>query len=183
MLDDLKSQLGSSMQTMRRFLERPIKVTAGNLTLGTSQTSLRAEARQELRQRVRQMKRDLYTLLEQHPSSRGLLRHLDLVERTLRRDGLGGIEKLPVRVITKALVELERLVWDWSPAGLADLRSRMAVMVKNRQDDARREAATTAAAELDVAQPADVTEVGHEMFEEMERSWTGHMPLAPTTAR
>jgi hypothetical protein len=32
MLDDLKSQLGSSIQTVRRFLQRPVSVARGNLT-------------------------------------------------------------------------------------------------------------------------------------------------------
>ena len=118
MLDDFKTQLGSSIQTMRRFLERPISVTRGNVTLGVSSSSLRAQARDERRQRVRLIKSDLQHLLGQHPASRQLLRYLALVERTLGRGGLEALETLPVRVITRALTELERLVWDWSPAGL-----------------------------------------------------------------
>jgi hypothetical protein len=178
MLDDLKNQLGSSMKNVRRFLERPITLVEGNVTLGVSQSSLRAQAREEKRRHERLMKRDLYQLLEQHPSSRQLLRYLDLVERTLRRGGLDALEDLPVRVIAKALHEMERLVWDWSSAGLAELRSRLAVMVKTRPLDAQREAANTAALELDEARRADVSEVDHAMYEEMERSWTGVMPLA-----
>jgi hypothetical protein len=178
MLDDLKNQLGSSMKNVRRFLERPITLVEGNVTLGVSQSSLRAQAREEKRRHERLMKRDLYQLLEQHPSSRQLLRYLDLVERTLRRGGFDALEDLPVRVIAKALHEMERLVWDWSSAGLAELRSRLAVMVKTRPLDAQREAANTAALELDEARRADVSEVDHAMYEEMERSWTGVMPLA-----
>ena len=53
------------------------------------------------------MRHDLYQLLEQHPASRQLVRHLDLVERTLRRGGLEALEALPIRVITKALAQLE----------------------------------------------------------------------------
>jgi hypothetical protein len=178
MLDDLKNQLGSSMKNVRRFLERPITVVEGNVTLGVSQSSLRAQERGEKRRHERLMKRDLYQMLEQHPSSRQLLRYLDLVERTLRRGGLDAVEDLPVRVIAKALHEMERLVWDWSSAGLAELRSRLAVMVKARPLDAQREATNTAALELDEARRADVTEVDHAMYEEMERSWTGIVPAA-----
>jgi hypothetical protein len=179
MLNDLKSQLGSSMQTMRRFLQRPISVQHGNLTLGTPANSLRAQARDEHRQRVRRMRRDLYELMQQHPTSRQLMRHLDLVERTLRQEGYTAVEALPVRVISKALTQLEKLVWDWSAPGLAELRSRLAVMVKNRKPEAEQEAASTAALELDMAthhSAADVTEVDHAAFEEMERSWAGQMP-------
>ena len=179
MLDNLKTQLGSSMKTVRRFLERPINVNEGNLTLGVSQTSLREQERERKRRHERMLKRSLYQLMEQHPSSRQLMRYLDLVERTLRRGGLDAIDELPVRVIAKALGEMERLVWDWSSAGLAELRSRMAVMVKSRPVDAQREAPTTESLELDEARQADVTEVDHAMYEEMERSWTGLMPLMP----
>lgn len=179
MLDDLKSQLGSSMQTMRRFLQRPINVKRGGLTLGVPAASLRTQAREEERRRTRRMRRDLYELMQQHPSSRQLMRHLDLVERTLRHEGYRAVEALSVGVIAKALMQLEKLVWDWSAPGLAELRSRLAVMVKNRQLEAEQEAATTAAIALDAGLhhgAADVTEVDHAEFEEMERSWAGQMP-------
>ena len=137
MLNDLQSKFGSSMKTVRRFLQRPLSVQQGNLTLGVAASNLRAQARDDHRQRVRRMRRDLYELMQQHPSSRQLMRHLDLVERTLRHEGYTAVEALPVRVIAKALTQLEKLVWDWSAPGLAELRSRLAVMVKNRQPEAR----------------------------------------------
>ncbi len=179
MLNHLKSQLGSSMKTVRSFLQRPISVQQGNVTLGVPASSLRAQARDEQRERVRRMRRDLYALMQQHPSSRQLMRHLDLVERTLRTEGYAAVEALPVRVITKALTQLEKLVWDWSSPGLGELRSRLAVMVKDRQHEAQQEAASTAALELDLIAhhgATDVTEVDHADYEEMERSWAGQMP-------
>ena len=179
MLNDLQSKFGSSMKTVRRFLQRPLSVQQGNLTLGVAASNLRAQARDDHRQRVRRMRRDLYELMQQHPSSRQLMRHLDLVERTLRHEGYTAVEALPVRVMAKALTQLEKLVWDWSAPGLAELRSRLAVMVKNRQPEAEQDAANTAALELDMAThhgTADVTEVDHADFEEMERSWAGQMP-------
>jgi len=179
MLNDLQSKLGSSMKTVRSFLQRPISVQQGSVTLGVTASSLRAQAREDQRQRVRRMRRDLYELMQQHPTSRQLMRHLDLVERTLRHEGYAAVEALPVRVITKALTQLEKLVWDWTPVGLAELRSRLAVMIKNRQPEAEQEAASTAALELDLVthhNATDVTEVDHADFEEMERSWAGQMP-------
>lgn len=185
MLNDLRSQLGHSMQTVRRFLERPISVKQGNVMLGVPASSLRAQARDEQRRRTRRMRRDLYELMQQHPTSRQLMRHLDLVERTLRDEGYAAVEALPVRVIGKALTQLEKLVWDWTPVGLAELRSRLAVTIKNRQPEAReeaeQEAASTAAIELDMAtrhSAAVVTEVDHADYEEMQRSWAGEMPPA-----
>lgn len=180
MLNDLQSKFGSSIKTVRSFLQRPISVQRGNVTLGVAASSAREQARDEQRQRVRRMRRELYELMQQHPTSRQLMRHLDLVERTLRHEGYAAVEALPVRVIAKALTQLEKLVWDWSAPGLAELRSRLAVMVKTRKPEAEQEAASTAALELDMmnAHPgtADVTEVDHAMFEEMERSWAGQLP-------
>lgn len=186
MINDLKTQLGSSLKTMRRLLERPISVKQGTLTLGVTASNQRAQARDEERERVRRMRRDLYTLMQQHPDSRHLMRHLDMVERCLRREGYAAVEALPVRVITKALAQLETIVWDWTPTGLAELRSRLAVMVKDRQVEAEQEAASTAAAELDMAtqhSAADVSEVDHATFEEMERSWIGQMPEGAAKAQ
>jgi hypothetical protein len=184
MLDVLKSQLGSSIHSVKRFLERPISVRAGNVTLGVAASNQRQEARDQKRQRDRLMKRELYTLMEQHPSSRQLMRHLDLVERTLRKGGLAAVEQMPVRVLTNALTQLERLVWDWSAVGLAELRSRIAVMVKNRPIEAgREESLSTASIELELAGHADVSEVDHATYEEMERSWIGEMPAGVAAAK
>ena len=178
MLQDLKSHLGVSIHSVQRFLQRPINMVEGNITLGVSESSLREQALDAERKRVRRMKHDLYLLLEQHPSSRQLMRRLDAVEHMLCRGGFDAVEALPVRIIAKALAELERLVRDWSPVGLAELRSRLSILVKSRADEVRRDAETTAAMELDQAQPADVSEGLHSDFDELERSWTGHMPLA-----
>ena len=169
MLQVLKSQLGQSMSSVRLFLQKPIKLDEGNITLGASETSLREQAREKTRKQVRHMRRDLHALLSQHLSSRQLMRHLATVERTLRTEGLAGFEAMPVRVVATALTELERLVWDWSPTGLAELRSRMAVIVKSRPR------AVEAPKEQTLA---DVSEVDHAVFEEMERSWVGFMPAA-----
>lgn len=185
MLDHLHSKFGSSLKTVRRFLQRPISVQNGGVTLGVPASNLRAQARDDHRQRVRRMRRDLYTLMQQHPTSRELMRHLDLVERTLRREGWTAVEALPVRVIAKALTQLEKLIWDWSAPGLAELRSRLAVMVKNRQPEAEHDAASTAALELDLIThhgTTHVSEVDHADFEEMERSWAGQMPDGLATA-
>jgi len=126
----------------------------------------------------KQMRRDLYSLLERHPASRHTMRHLDLIERTLRRIDIDAVEALPIKVLAKGLDELEALVWDWSPVGLAALRSRLAVAVKQRRHEAN--APTPSQIErYDSSAPrieAEVNEVSHELYEEMERSWSGRMP-------
>jgi hypothetical protein len=192
MLQVFKSQLGESMKSVRRFLEKPIKLDDGNIRLGVSDAARRAEAHAEKRRRVRRIKADLYELLGQHPATRRLMRHLALVERALHSHGLEGLDALSLRVVAKALSELENLVRDWSPAGLADLRSRMAVIVKNGQlaspkvaSGAVRAAPPSAAHDdFDHSESADVIETGMGMaeFEEMERSWVGVIPAPAASA-
>jgi len=198
MLQNLKSQIDSSFKSMQRLLQRPIKLDEGNLKLGTSDAKQRHLAREAQRQRVRQMRHDLYALLRQHPSTRKLMRHLAIVERTLQEQGLEGFEALPHGVVAKALSELERLVWDWSPTGLADLRSRMAVLVKRpprpQPADAAKPSVPAADVDRETRTPialgpelaTDVTEIDHAEFEEMERSWVGVVPTpvqaAPASA-
>ena len=179
MLQDFKSQFGQSMASMRQFLQKPIQLNSGHLGLGVSASSLRPQARDENRKRVRHMKRDLYALLGQHPSSRRLMRRLATVEHALHTGGLAGFEALPVRVIARALLEMEGLVRDWSPTGLAELRSRMAVIVKARPHEEAAMGPTTlgsVSVHADLAGPGDVSEVDHAEFEEMERSWVGVVP-------
>jgi len=183
MLQVFKFQFGQSMASMRQFLQKPILVNGGHVGLGVSESSLRRQARNENRKRVRQMKRDLYELLGQHPSSRRLMRRLATVEHALHTGGLKEFEALPVRVIARALLEMEGLVRDWSPTGLAELRSRMAVIVKARPREEALELAEIGPTTLgsvsvhaDLAGPGDVSEVDHAEFEEMERSWVGVVP-------
>jgi hypothetical protein len=133
----------------------------------------------------KQMRRDLYSLLERHPASRQTMRHLDLIERTLRRMDIDAVEALPVKVLAKGLDELEALVRDWSAEGLAEVRSRLAVKVKERRHEAS--ALTTSQFErYDSHAPqmqAEVNEVSHELYEEMERSWSGQMPAELAAAQ
>ncbi len=184
----LKSQTGSSLfHSVGAFLKRPLNLQNGEIRLGVARSTLIEQARATERKHVRRMRADLFFMLEQHPASRDLVRALALVERTMQRSGFEGVDKLPQKVLARALVELERLVRDWSPVGLAELRSRLAVLVKTKPVEPERESQDmhegpaskiSVFAGLDSAGPADVSEVDHELFEEMERSWVGQIPKA-----
>ncbi len=194
MLKNLKSQFG---MTIGRLLSTPTSSKSTTVVAAAPATapSCRAEApagpddRQERRQQ-RLMRRDLFRLMEQHADSRRLMRHLGLVERTLRKSGLAAVERLPRAVLAQALVQLELLVRDWSSDGLADMRSRMAMMLRDRpatndtlghDDDALEDADAMAALERGLVVTADLDSVSdshHAAFEEMERSWAGRMPAA-----
>ena len=78
---------------------------------------------------------ELAQALDEHGGSRHKLRHLAYVEQQLARDGLGLLCTAPLGVLQLALEQLESLVLNWSPQGLACLRSKMAVAVQQRKQD------------------------------------------------
>ncbi|WP_201496348.1 hypothetical protein [Rubrivivax sp. A210] len=115
---------------------------------------MRAEAsdrrqREELTLILKQLKQ----LLDEMPESRQTLRHLVFVEQALVKKGLRALHKLPLDVLQRALEQLEGLVTNWSPVGLANLRSKMAVAVLDRehQDPQAEGDAYRTAAVLDTA--------------------------------
>jgi hypothetical protein len=75
----------------------------------------------------------LGALLAEFPEARGTLRHLVFVEGAVRKKGLKILHKLPLDVLQRALEQLEGLVTNWSPEGLANLRSKMAVAILDRE--------------------------------------------------
>ncbi len=160
------------------FFKRPLSFHKGGIGLGVARSTLIERARAVERKHVERMHADLFLMLEKHPTSRDLVRALALVERTLRRKGFGGVDQLPQRVLARALVELERLVRDWSPVGLAELRSRLAVLVRNKPVVPLKATSGDVESQEGTASMAEVSEVDHDVFEEMERSWVGQIPKA-----
>jgi hypothetical protein len=162
--------IGSALSAIGKLLTQPI----GSSSRGTPRRV--AAERPSSSVGHRQMRRELYTLLERHPASRQTMRHLDVVERLLRRDSIDAVLALPVKVLARALDEMEALVWDWSQPGLAEVRSRLAVTVKARRNEPVTESKLQERYSTAPPIEADVTEVSHDVYEEMERSWTGQMP-------
>ena len=80
------------------------------------------------------VRQQLAELLDDLPETRSTMRHLVFVERALERKGLRALHRLPVDVLQKALDQLEGLVINWSPVGLAALRSKMAVAIIDRDN-------------------------------------------------
>lgn len=75
----------------------------------------------------------LAALMDQDATLRSTLRQLAFVEHALEKKGFRGLYKVPLEVLQKALQQLETLVSNWSPEGLACLRSKMAVAVLDRE--------------------------------------------------
>jgi hypothetical protein len=80
-----------------------------------------------------QMRAELAALLNELPETRQTMRHLVFVEQALAKKGLRALHKVPLDVLQRALEQLEGLVVNWSPVGLANLRSKMAVAVIDRE--------------------------------------------------
>jgi hypothetical protein len=91
---------------------------------------------------------ELAALMDQDATLRSTLRHLAFVEHALEKKGWRGLHKVPLDALQKGLQQLESLVTNWSPEGLACLRSKMAVAVIDREhqdSDHEGEARKTAA--------------------------------------
>jgi hypothetical protein len=117
------------------------------------------------------MQSQLRDLLLRHPDSRLVLKHLAVVERMLRKRGDRVFAEAPVDLLRAALRQLEALVKDWSPKGLAELRSRLSVAVIEReaQGEDRREAPLLSGL-LD-EQRLKVSEASESDFEQAQASW------------
>jgi len=85
---------------------------------------------------VRAMRAELGKVLDGHETCRQTYRNLARFERKFDKYGLRTIEQLPVDQLRRALREFEALVRNWSSASLADLRSRMAVVLADRSSAA-----------------------------------------------
>ena len=106
------------------------------------------DAARKDKQELAQILQQLGGLLDEVPETRGALRYLVFVEQALKKKGLRALHKLPLDVLQRALEQLEGLVTNWSPVGLASLRSKMAVAVIDREHtdpEAEAEAYRTAA--------------------------------------
>ncbi len=85
---------------------------------------------------TRVMAQELRRVLDEDESHRQTYRHLARFERKFAKYGLRTVERLPVDQLRRALSDFESLVRNWSSPNLADLRSRMAVVLADRSSAA-----------------------------------------------
>ena len=81
---------------------------------------------------LKAMRRELGAVLDAHEGSRVVFRYLAHFERRFAKSGLDTLELMPPERLRRALAQLEAIVTNWSQPNLADLRSRMAVAVAER---------------------------------------------------
>lgn len=140
---------------------RVIRVTLenGDGPYVSPEERIRQALEQRRSQELQQMRAELAELLDADPGSRERLRHLAYVEQQLGVQGLALLEKVSVALLREASRQLEESVLNWSQVGLATLRSKLAVAVKERgigtsHDTAEADAAlpTTAVPALEVSE-------------------------------
>jgi hypothetical protein len=175
-------RLGRSIEVRGRGLQMRLVVKKVVVASDAPQFPGMVSLKSLSKDRLALMQKELRGLLRQHPQTKKLLRHLAYVERTLRHDGLKAVDDLPLDVLSKALTQLESLVVNWSALGLGEMRSRLSLLVKNKKILALHMGGAAQATEMDHSQRADVCEVSHSVFEEMDRSWRGQVPPTLTQA-
>jgi hypothetical protein len=135
------------------------------------------------------MRDELKQLLNAHPMTRNLMRHLVYVDAALQQQGIAALSEVPVEVLAKAVEQLESLVANWSNVRLADLRSKMSVAVVQRSRDAFYGDGGENASAFHTASRLQVDDVSHSMFMQIEASYKGlvapdeiQAALRPTSA-
>jgi hypothetical protein len=94
-----------------------------------------AQAEADRQREHRQTIAQLAELLDESPEVRDAVRHLSGLEQALRRQGPQALYCVPLEQLQQALQQFEGLVSNWSPTGLASLRSKMAVAVLEREGE------------------------------------------------
>ena len=158
---------------------------------GTKPRSGKPASAQREQEVLALMLEQLGALLAEVPSTRSALPHLGFVEQALRKKGLRALDKLPLEVLQRALEQLESLVTNWSPVGLASLRSKMAVAIIGREQMApEQQAAVEAEAEAGTnesrAEPAAFDALAlrdqeaNENHQALAAAYAALSPMAPT---
>jgi hypothetical protein len=115
-------------------LQLVLEARSPSPTTPKAKKSSRAEAAKlKEKQELALILEQLGALLDEVPETRATLRYLVFVEQALQKKGLRALHKLPLQALQRALEQLEGLVTNWSPVGLAGLRSKMAVVIIDRE--------------------------------------------------
>jgi hypothetical protein len=135
--------------------ERGLQIVLKDRAAPTAKPSREELGRRKESAELVLMRQQLGELLAGLPEARSAMRHLVFVEHALAKKGIKALHKVPLDVLQRALTQFEGLVTNWSPEGLANLRSKMAVAIIDRENmdpEAEADAYRTAAV-LDTAPP------------------------------
>jgi hypothetical protein len=161
------------------LLNRNIKLERSDgkvrVTLDSPQASAaRTPAETAANVAARAMRQELKELLNRCPGSREVLPHLAGVEHAIKTQGLAAFDALPQRVLQRALGQLESVVAEPVGAGIAELRSRIGVALKNFEKIEQAASRRAAPSSFLVEEKLQVSEGSHSDFmaavEEAKRS-------------
>jgi hypothetical protein len=175
---------GAQRLRLQRF--RPLAWLRGRLfrpeglsgmTLVPASSSLPPQPIVESRgQSLRAAHRALHGLMKERPALRRLMPHLAHIERSLRKHGSRALLRLSANVLQRGLEQLETLQADEPRDALRALRTRLVEAIALR--NVARSVASPGALHGGGAEAAvEVMEASQSEFDEVERSWTGSMPL------
>ena len=124
--------LSSTLSALARLLNTDISLRRTRIPK-RSPTDARAEqASQRSSLELQRMQLELTALLDAYPENRRALDQLAAVEQQLRLTGLEFLQTMPLPQLREALRQFEAAVTYWGHEGLACLRSKMAVAVRQR---------------------------------------------------
>lgn len=166
-----KSKRAQPLAWLRGLLSRPLKLERRgvqlHVVLGEPKQPPEAPARPG--EMLRRGHEALRALLARHPDARHLMRHLSFFEQALGRQGSRALRsEMPLQVLSRAHEQLEMLLREDSTPELAALAARLERAVKDR---------SRVEDESPASSTVQVSEASHSLFDEMERSWTGSIPL------
>jgi hypothetical protein len=119
------------------------------------------------------MQIELRHLLTQHAGTRRLMRHLGFIERALRKEGPDALDKIPLEVLGKGFAQLKSIVTDWSCPGLAELRSRLSILIAAKEEEARRKHGNSRLSDFFTTTRMQVSEGTPSDFVAVEKNWSG----------
>lgn len=128
-------------------------------------------------QALRAAHRALHALMKERPALRRLMPHLAHIERSLRKHGSRALLRLSANVLQRGLEQLETLQADEPRDALRALRTRLVEAIALRNVAKSVTAPVTLHGAAADAAAVEVMEASHSEFDEVERSWTGSMPL------
>ena len=165
------------LRWLHRCLTRPLKVKrigkqwhvvfdASRLEAPVSRPSSRGEA-------LRQSHLALQTLLSSEDDARRVLPHLSHLEHSLGRIGSRALTTLPLKVLQRALDQLDMIEGGQREEALVPLRVRVEGAIRQR---------TPVNLKGDIAN-VEVKDASVSVFEEAEVSWTNRMALDEASDR
>lgn len=169
------------LRWVRELARRPLKLEWRgrqlHVVLGDPRgaESAAAAAKESEGEQLRRGHAELRDAFKRHPDLRHLMRHLAFVERELSRSGKRALQRdVPVRVLERAKVQLQSMMREVHGSGLQLLLDRLEATIAQRSRSGGLHGHPLHGS-------VDVSEASASVFEEMERSWTGQVPLGGTT--